>query len=282
MKENKKPINKLSNMKLNLLRPLALFDLETTGINISSDRIVQIAVLKIFPPTGESDERFLTLVNPTIPIPKAASEIHGIYDEDVKDKTPFKAIAPDLVEFLDDFDLAGYNSNRFDIPLLMEEFMRAEIEFNMADRKLVDVQNIFHKMEKRTLKGAYKFYTGEIMENAHDAMVDVEATYKVLLAQIEKYEGKEYHSEEQDCLTPIKNEISALHEFSSTSRNVDFAGRVVLNDKDIEVFNFGKHKGKPVEEVFHTEPSYYNWMMKGDFPLYTKKVITEIKSRASI
>lgn len=266
-------------MKLNLSRPLALFDLETTGINISSDRIVQIAVLKIFP--NGSDERFSTLVNPTIPIPKATSEIHGIYDEDVKDKTPFKSIAHDLVEFLDDCDLAGYNSNKFDIPLLMEEFLRAEIEFNMANRKLVDIQNIFHKMERRTLKGAYKFYTGKIMENAHDAMADVEATYEVLLAQIEKYEGKEYHSEEHDCLTPIKNEISALHEFSSTTRNVDFARRIVLNDKDIEVFNFGKHKGKPVEDVFKTEPSYYNWMMNGDFPLYTKKVITEIKTRTS-
>ena len=273
--------------KLNLSRPLALFDLETTGINIASDRIVQIAVLKIFPPNVArlpdegSDERFVTLVNPTIPIPKVTSEIHGIYDEDVKGKATFQAIAPDLAEFLNDCDLGGYNSNKFDIPLLMEEFLRAEVEFEMADRKLIDVQNIFHKMEKRTLKAAYKFYTGKIMENAHDAMFDIEATYEVLLAQIEKYEGKEYHSEEQDCSTPIKNEINALHEFSFTTRNVDFAGRIVFNDKNVEVFNFGKHKGKPVEEVFKTEPSYYNWMMNGDFPLYTKKVITEIRSRSS-
>ena len=275
--------------KLNLSRPLALFDLETTGINIASDRIVQIAVLKIFPPTtgtrlpdGQgSDERFVTLVNPTIPIPKATSEIHGIYDEDVKDKATFQAIAPDLAEFLNDCDLGGYNSNKFDIPLLMEEFLRAEVEFEMTGRKLVDVQNIFHKMEKRTLKAAYKFYTGKIMENAHDAMFDIEATYEILLAQIEKYEGNEYHSEEHDCSTPIKNEINALHEFSSTTRNVDFAGRIVFNGKGIEVFNFGKHKGKPVEEVFNTEPSYYNWMMNGDFPLFTKNVITEIRSRLS-
>lgn len=264
-------------MKLHLSRPLSLFDLETTGTNIASDRIVEIAVLKIFP--DGSDEKFLTLVNPTIPIPKDASEIHGIYDEDVKDKAPFKAIAPDLAEFLADSDLGGYNSNKFDIPLLMEEFLRAEIEFNMTDRKLVDVQNIFHKMERRTLKAAYKFYTGRVMENAHDAMADIEATYKVLLAQIEKYEGKEYHSEEQDSLTPIKNDVHALHWFSAITRNVDFAGRIVLNDEDIEIFNFGKHKGKPVEDVFKTESSYYTWMMNGDFSLYTKKVITGIMEK---
>lgn len=266
-------------MKLNLLRPLALFDLETTGTDVATDRIVQIAVLKIFP--DGTEEKFSTLVNPTIPISKSASQIHGIYDEDVKDKTPFKAIAPDLAEFLDDCDLGGYNSNKFDIPLLMEEFLRTEIEFDMTERKLVDVQNIFHKMERRTLKAACKFYTGKIMENAHDAMVDIEVTYEVLLAQIEKYEGNEYHSEEKDRLTPVKNDINALHEFSTETRNVDFAGRIVLDDNDIEVFNFGKHKGKPVEEVFIAEPSYYTWMMNGDFPLFTKKVITDIKSKMS-
>ncbi|MFH1321482.1 MAG: 3'-5' exonuclease [Bacteroidota bacterium] len=264
-------------MRLNLIRPLAFFDLETTGTNVATDRIVQIAAIKILP--DGSDEKFDTLVNPNIPIPEETSLIHGIYDEDVKDKPAFKEITGELIQFLENCDLAGYNSNKFDLPLLAEEFLRNNIEFKVKDRKLVDVQNIFHKMEKRTLKAAYKFYTGKIQENAHNAMSDVEATYEILLAQIEKYDGKEYHSEESDCLTPIQNNIEMLHEFSSTKKNVDFAGRIVFNKDNMEVFNFGKHKGKPVEEVFKTEPSYYSWMMKGDFPLYTKKVITEIKSR---
>jgi len=175
--------------------------------------------------------------------------------------------------------LAGYNSNRFDIPLLMEEFLRIDVSFSIEGCNLVDVQNIFHKMEKRTLKGAYKFYTGKVLANAHNAMADIEATYDVLLAQIEKYEDVEYNSEEEDTITPIKNDIDVLAQFSKMGNNVDFAGRIVLNDQNIEVFNFGKHKGLPVEEVFRADPSYYSWMMRGDFPMYTKQILKEIRSR---
>lgn len=264
-------------MKLNLSRALAVIDIETTGINVSADRIVQIAVLKLLP--DGSHESFEALVNPGIPISKEASAIHGITDLDVKDKPDFRSLAPQLIRFINNCDIAGYNSTNFDIPLMMEEFLRNDVDFNITDRKLIDVQNIFHKMEKRTLKAAYKFYTGKLLENAHDAMADVKATYDVLLAQIEKYEGKEYDSENHPAITPVKNDVEALSGFSRTRKFADFAGRIAFSGKGVEVFNFGKHKGKPVEEVFRKEPSYYTWMMDGDFPLYTKKVITEIRTR---
>ena len=262
------------NMKLQLTRPIAVFDLETTGTHITQDRIVQIAIMKIFP--DGTQENFETLVNPKIPIPQSSSDIHNIYEADVKDKPDFRSIAGKLIKFLANCDLAGYNSNKFDIPFLAEEFLRAGIEFDISKRKLIDVQNIFHKMEKRTLKAAYKFYTGKLLSDAHDAMADTKATYEILLAQIEKYEGKEYHSEDSDCLTPIKNDIQALHDFSFTTKNLDFSGRIILDENDEPIFNFGKHKGKSVKEIFRAEPSYYGWMMQGDFSLYTKKVIKEI------
>ncbi|MBL4578188.1 MAG: 3'-5' exonuclease [Flavobacteriales bacterium] len=266
-------------MKLNLSRPIAFFDLETTGVDVAQDRIVQIAVLKANP--DESLDRYEQLINPGMHIPEESSAIHGIVDEDVKDKPHFKDVGAEIIEFLDDSDLGGYNSNKFDIPLLMEEFLRNDFQFDLSDRHFVDVQNIFHKMEKRTLRGAYKFYTGEVMENAHDAMADIEATFQVFLAQIERYEGVAYNSEEENALTPVKNDIPSLAEYSTMRKTADFAGRLAYNDEGLEVFNFGKHKGKPVLEVFEAEPSYYHWMKNGDFPKYTIQVLEKIWNERS-
>ncbi len=251
-------------MKLELKRPLIFFDLETTGINIAKDRIVEIAILKINPNGNKESKEYR--INPTIPIPKEASAIHGIYDADVQDKPTFKAIAKDLSRFMQGCDFAGYNSNKFDVPLLVEEFLRADVDFNIKNRKFIDVQTIFHKMEQRTLSAAYKFYCTKELVNAHSALADVEATYEVFAAQLERY-------------SELKNDIDFLHDFSSKTSNVDFAGRIVYNEKGEEVFNFGKHKGKTVTRLLKEEPSYYNWMMEGDFPLYTKKILTEIKLR---
>lgn len=251
-------------MKLELKRPIIFFDLETTGINIAKDRIIEIAILKVN--TDKSTESKHYLINPTIPIPKESSAIHGIFDKDVADKPTFKAVAKDLSRFLQGCDFAGYNSNKFDVPLLVEEFLRADVEFNIKNRKFIDVQTIFHKMEQRTLGAAYKFYCSKDLVNAHSALADVQATLEVFAAQLERY-------------SDLKNDIDFLHDFSSKTPNVDFAGRFVYNDKGEEVFNFGKHKGKTVAQLLKEEPSYYSWMMEGDFPLYTKKVLTEIKLR---
>jgi len=252
-------------VKLKLTKPLAFIDLETTGVNVGSDRIVEISILKLFP---NYNKEIKTLrVNPTIPIPPGSSAIHGIMDEDVKNEPTFKELAPQFVSFLEGCDLAGYNSNKFDIPLLVEEFLRVEIDFDISTRKMVDVQNIFHQMEQRTLSAAYKFYCGKEIINAHSAEADTTATYEILEAQIEKY-------------SELKNEISFLHDFSLRSKNVDLAGRIVYNAEGVEVFSFGKHKDKPVAEVFKAEPSYYSWMMNGDFPLYTKKIITQLRLKA--
>jgi DNA polymerase-3 subunit epsilon len=266
-------------MKLNLTRPLAFFDLETTGTNIASDRIIEIAILKIHP--NGNKEEFLKLINPEMPIPPSASAIHGITDDKVKNEPTFKELAPAINNFLKGCDLAGYNSNKFDIPILVEEFLRAGIDFDIKNRKFVDVQNIFHLMEQRTLKAAYKFYCGKELKNAHSAIADIYATYEVFLSQLERYEGVEIEDKNGNKFVPIKNDINVLHELNYTNKNVDLAGRIIYNENGIEVFNFGKHAGKPVEEVFKTEPSYYDWMMKGDFPLYTKKVITAIKLRSA-
>lgn len=255
-------------MKLNLKRPLAFFDLEATGINVASDRIVEISILKALP-NGEEEIKTLK-IKPLIPIPLESSLIHGIYDEDLKDAPTFKDVAKDIVDFLADADLAGYNSNKFDIPMLMEEFLRVGINFDIENRKFVDVQNIFHQMEQRTLKAAYKFYCGKDIINAHSAEADIKATYEVLLAQIEKYEGKDWESKKGEITQPVKNDVESLHIFTNLNKPVDFAGRMVYNDDDQPVFNFGKHKGKTVFQVFEEEPSYYAWMMNGDFPLYTK------------
>ena len=249
-------------MKLNLKRPLAFVDLETTGINVGSDRIVEISILKQFPDGNKSS--FTRRVNPEMPIPAGASAVHGIYDKDVQNEPTFKDQAGEIVEFLADSDLAGYNSNKFDFPLLVEEFLRCGIDFDLQNRKMVDVQAIFHKMEQRTLSAALKFYCNEELTNAHSAEADIIATAKVLEAQLEKYSN-------------LQTDIDFLAEFTKPQfQPVDFAGRIVWNENKEEVFNFGKHKGKTVMQVFKVEPSYYTWMMQGDFPLYTKKIISDI------
>lgn len=253
-------------MKLNLSKPLAFFDLETTGINVSKDRIVEICILKVMPDGEELLKSWR--INPTIPIPDKASKIHGIYDKDVKDEPTFADLGKEISMFLDNSDLAGYNSNKFDVPLLLEEFLRADIDFDVKRRKLVDVQVIFFKKEPRTLGAAYRFYCEKELENAHTAEADVIATYEVLKSQIEKYED-------------LKNDVGQISKFSSQINTADFAGMVVFNDDKKETFNFGKHKGKTVEEVFEKEPGYYSWIMNADFPLYTKKVLTAIKLRSS-
>jgi len=263
-------------MKLNLKNPIVFLDLETTGINVVTDRIVEIALLKIFP-DGHEEEK-MQRINPGIPIPPQTSAIHGIYDEDVKDAPLFKEVAKNYAKFIEGCDLAGFNSTRFDIPLLSEEFLRVDIDLDMKKHKFVDVQIIFHRMEKRTLAAAYKFYLMQDLENAHSAMADTKATYEVLKAQLDRYEGAEFEENGKKTV-PVINNIDALAAFSAFDKSVDFAGRIVYDEKGVEVFNFGKHKGKAVEKVFQEEPGYFSWMMQGEFPLYTKKVLTAIKLR---
>ncbi|WP_345951172.1 MULTISPECIES: exonuclease domain-containing protein [unclassified Mucilaginibacter] len=264
-------------MKLNLKRPLAFFDLETTGTNVGADRIIEIAIIKLLPDGSEASKTWV--INPEMPIPLETSLIHGFYDEHVKDAPLFKAVGTEIAEFLGDADLAGYNSNKFDIPMLMEEFLRAGIAFDLSGRHFVDVQNIFHQMEQRTLKAAYQFYCNKEIVNAHSAEADTRATMEVLLAQVEKYKDTEFIDKKGNKLIPVQNEIAALHEFTNMQRAVDFVGRMVYNDAGEELFNFGKHKGKRVEDVFDIEPSYFAWIMQGDFPLYTKQKVKEIHDR---
>lgn len=254
-------------MELKLKRPIIFFDIESTGVDPARDRIVEISLIKVLPDNA-GEEVKTRRINPGMHIPEASSAIHGIYDEDVKDAPTFAQIARSLADFIKGADLAGYNSNKFDIPLLVEEFMRAGVEIDLSGKHFVDVQNIFHKMEQRTLSAAYKFYCDCEIENAHSAEADIRATYEVLKAQLERYED-------------LENDIEFLAGFSRMNRNVDFAGRVILNEKDIPVFNFGKHKGRPVTDVFESEPTYYAWMMNGDFPLDTKRVITQIRLEAA-
>ncbi len=261
-------------MKLNLKRPLAFFDLEATGLNIGVDRIVEIAILKAMP--DGSTLTYTQRINPEIPIPLESSLIHGIYDADIVDKPTFKEASKAIVDFIGDADLAGYNSNKFDIPVLVEEFFRVGVDFDMSDRKFVDVQNIFHQMEQRTLKAAYKFYCNQELINAHSAEADIIATYEVLLAQLDRYENVEFVDKKGNVSKPIVNDIAQLHSFTNMNNSVDFAGRMVYNENNEPCFNFGKHKGKPVVEVFEVEPSYYAWMKQGDFPFYTKKKLEEI------
>ncbi|PLW95863.1 MAG: DNA polymerase III subunit epsilon [Marinilabiliales bacterium] len=266
-------------MELNLTKPIAFFDLETTGLNIAKDRIVEFSVLKVTP---EGEEIIKTSkINPTIPIPKEVSEIHGIYDKDVIDQPTFKQVAADLNQFLQNCDLAGYNALRFDIPLLVEEFLRAGVDFEMRNRRVVDVQNIFHRMEQRTLSAAYKFYCDKNLEDAHTAEADTIATYEVLKAQLDRYKETPLKDKKGNVFTPVVNDMKALSEFTARTKNADLTGQIIFNEKDEEVFNFGKFKGQRVVDVFNKEPQYYDWMMKSDFPLYTKKVIQELyfKSR---
>ena len=249
-------------MELKLSKSIAFFDLETTGINVTKDRIVEISILKIKP--DNSEERYTKKVNPTIPIPKQSSEIHGIWDKDVVNEPTFAELAEEIKNFFGDSDIAGYNSDRFDVPLLVEEFMRTEIDFEIEKRRTIDVQTIFHKMEQRTLTAAYKFYCDKNLENAHSAEADTIATYEVLKSQLDRYNN-------------LENDMEFLSNFSiQGGKSVDFAKRIVRNDKDQVVFNFGKHKGVPVEKVFEIEPSYYSWMLNGDFPAYTKKILRDL------
>lgn len=254
-------------MELKLKNPLIFFDLETTGINIITDRIVELSYFKIWP---NGDEELRTFkINPTIPIPLNSTKIHGITDEDVKDSPTFSEIAKTLSKTLEGCDLAGYNSNKFDIPLLAEEFIRSGVDIDLKKRKFIDVQVIFHKKEQRTLSAAYKFYCNKDLEKAHSAEADTKATYEILKAQLEKYPD-------------LSNEIDQLAEYSSHNRNVDFVGRIIYNEQEEEIFNFGKYKGQKVEDVFIKDPAYYSWMINNDFPSYTKKILTTIKLRGAL
>lgn len=252
-------------MSLNLTKPICFFDLETTGINITTDRVVEISILKVFPNGNKESKTWL--VNPEMPIPAVVSAIHGVTDERVANEPTFKQLAPEINAMIKDADLAGFNSNRFDIPLLAEEMLRAEMDFDMKGRVAVDVQTIFHKMEQRTLSAAYKFYCDKSLENAHTAEADTLATYEVLKAQVERYDE-------------LENDIKFLAEFSSRRKFADFAGFIGYNKEGQEIFSFGKHKGKLVTEVLDKEPGYFGWLLNADFPLYTKKVLTAIKLRA--
>lgn len=251
-------------MELNLKNPIIFFDLETTGVNINTDRIVELSYIKVYP-NGKEEVKTIR-VNPEMSIPKEASEVHGIYDKDVENCPTFKEISKNLAKDFEGCDLAGFNSNRFDIPLLAEEFLRAESDIDISKRKFIDVQVIFHKMEQRTLSAAYKFYCDKELQDAHSAEADTRATYEVFKAQLDRY-------------PQLKNDVSFLSEFSSFTKNVDFAGRIVYNDKGVEVFNFGKYKGESVAEVLKKDVGYYGWIMNGDFTLNTKSVLTKIRLR---
>lgn len=250
-------------MNLNLKNPLVFFDLETTGVNINNDRIVEICYLKVYP-NGNEESKTMR-INPEMHIPEQSSAVHGIYDEDVADCPTFKEVAKVIVRDIEGCDLAGFNSNRFDVPLLAEEFLRAGVDIDMSRRKFIDVQVIYHKLEQRTLSAAYKFYCDKNLEDAHTAEADTRATYEVLKAQLDRYPEA------------LQNDMGFLSEYSSFTRNVDFAGRMVYNEENIPTFNFGKYKGKPVEEVLRKDPGYYSWMLQGDFTLNTKQMLTRIK-----
>lgn len=263
-------------MNLQLKKPLAFFDLEATGVSISQDRIVEICILKIFP-NGEREVKTWR-VNPEMPIPPASTKIHGITDEDIKDSPSFKLLAKEIGRFFDGCDLAGFNLIKFDVPMLVEEFLRAGVDFDVTHRKIVDAQRIFHMMEPRSLSAAYKFYCGKSLENAHSAEADTIATFEVLDAQLAKYDGQAIPFDKGDDPGKIENDVVALAKLT-LSNQVDFAGRMVYNEKREEVFNFGKYKDKKVADVLKTDPSYYDWMLKGDFSLDTKRRLTEIKLR---
>lgn len=263
-------------MKLNLKIPLCVFDLETTGINITQDRILEIAVIKVMP-SGELIRKS-NVLNPTIPITAESTAIHGIRNEEVQDKPTFKEVARDYARFFEGCDLAGFNILKFDVPMLVEEFLRAGVEFDYSRKKLIDAQKIFHLMEKRTLSAAFKFYCDQDMTDAHSAEADTQATLDVLLAQVARYENQEVTDGLGKKIGEIKNDMEVLNKLTASDL-VDLAGRMIRNDKGEVIFNFGKHKGKAVAQVLKDEPSFYDWMMNGEFPLDTKRKLTEIKLR---
>ncbi len=251
-------------MQLNISRPICFFDLETTGVNVAKDRIVEISILKVFPDGRE--EEYTKRINPTVPIPPQTTAIHGISDADIVDAPTFAEKATEIYNLIKDSDLAGFNSNRFDIPLLVEELLRCDIDFDIKNRNAIDVQNIFHKMEQRTLVAAYKFYCDKDLTDAHSAAADTKATYEVLKSQLDRYDE-------------LDNDMKSLADFSTRKKSADFAGFIGYDKEGIEIFTFGKHKGKRVEEVLDNEPGYFGWIQNADFPLYTKKVLTGIKLR---
>ncbi len=268
---------------MNLKRPIAFFDLETTGTDIGRDRIVEIAVVKIMPggqinsmPSLGTGERRL-LINPAMPIPIEASLVHGIYDVDVKDAPLFADFAPKLFKFIYDCDLGGFNSNRFDIPLLAEEFLRAGIDFSIEGKNLIDVQVIFHLMEQRNLKAAYKFYCGKDLSDAHEALPDTLATVEVFEAMLDKYKDVEVDDGNGNVIRPVQNDMEVIHKLSERRKKADFAGHIVYNDSDLPVFNFGKYKNMTLADVFSRDAGYFSWMMNAEFPLYTKKVLKELR-----
>jgi DNA polymerase-3 subunit epsilon len=270
-------------MELNLTKPIIFFDLETTGVQVGHDHIVELCLYKVMP-GGKTDTlvyriRPVDAMGNTVHIPEVTTAIHGITDADVADKPSFPEIAPELLVYIGDADLAGYNSNKFDVPLLVEEFLRAGYDFDLSCRHLVDVQNIFHLMEQRTLVAAYQFYCHKDLENAHSAFADTEATYEVLKAQLDRYQGVEYKDRFGRVSQPVVNDIAALSDFTANRQWADLVGHIGYDDRHREIFNFGKHKGKTVEQIFDQEPSYYDWMMKSDFPLSTKRLITDIWNR---
>ncbi len=253
-------------MKLQLRNPLVFFDLETTGIDVAVDRIVEISYLKIYP-NGDEESKTMK-INPGMPIPPKATNIHGITDEDIRDAPTFQEVAKSVAKVFEGCDFAGYNSNKFDLPLLAEEFLRADTDLDLKKRKFIDIQVIFHKKEQRTLSAAYKYYCDKNLEDAHSAEADTRATYEILQAQLDRYPD-------------LPNDIDDLSKYSSHNRNVDFLGRIVYDDDDCEIFNFGKYKGQKVTEVLKKDPGYYGWMINGNFPLHTKKVLTAIKLRGA-
>lgn len=269
--------------KLKLKRPLVIFDLETTGTQVGVDRIVEIAMIKVSPDGSvirkpeKSGQENRILVNPEIPIPVEASLIHGVYDKDVEGKYTFGQIAPGLVKFLHNCDLGGFNSNRFDVPMLADEFLRVGVDFGLEGRNLIDVQNIFHKMEQRTLKAAYKFYCDKELEGAHEAYPDTAATLEILVEQLDKYKDQTISDSHGATVGPVPLDMDELHEFCQRTKNADLAGRLVYNDEGEVVFNFGKHRGVSVKKLLETDPGYYGWMMNGDFPRYTLRVLKQIK-----
>lgn len=263
-------------MNFKITKPLAIFDLETTGVNVGTDRIIEICIIKVMPDTKQNIKKLR--INPTIPIPASATAIHGITDNDVKDQPSFAKVAGELMKFIENCDLCGFNALRFDLPLLAEEFLMAGVNFDLTGRRIIDVQNIFHKMEPRNLKAAYRFYCGKELVDAHSAEADTKATYEILQAQLQRYEHAKYQKK-NGSMADFPGNMDELHEFSVIHRFCDLAGHLVFDENNQEVFNFGKYKGTPVEEVFRNEPTYYDWMMKSKFPEYTKKIITAIKLR---
>lgn len=266
----------LIKMNLNLKNSIAFFDLEATGTNVGTDRIVEISIVKVHPNGGQ--DIYTKIVNPGIPIPLESSLIHGIYDKDVKGEPSFKELAKDIHQFIGHSDLAGFNVLKYDIPLLVEEFLRAGIDFDLDKRNLLDAQKIFHLMEKRNLTAAYKFYCGRKLENAHSAEADTLATLDVFRAQVERYAGEEVEDLQGNKLGVFENDMKKIHDLVN-EKMVDLAGRFIFNSEGVEIFNFGKHKGKTIEQVLKEEPGYYDWMMRGDFPLDTKRKLTQVKLR---